>query len=277
METDMIPNDTIDKLAMCFASLSELGQQLSEEQWKLPTECPGWTVQDNLSHIVAFERVLNGYPATTHQAKGFDYIKNPIGTSNENEIDARRHLSGAEVLAEWNETAAARLATLRSADEAYYSTEMATPTGLGTIADLLHIRVLDCWVHEQDMRRALGITGHLSGPAAEHTIDRLIRTIPIVVGKRASTPDGQSVVIDITADPVLGGVRRHIICTVVNGRAALVDIEPEAPLCRLTMDTQTFLTLATGRRGAEQITNSIEHAGDLTHGHKIVASMNMMI
>ncbi len=273
----MIPNDTIDKLAMCFASLSELGQQLSEAQWKLPTECPGWTVQDNLSHIVAFERVLNGYPATTHQAKSFDYIKNPIGTSNENEIDARRHLSGAEVLAEWNETAAERLATLRSADEAYYSTEMMTPTGPGTIADLLHIRVLDCWVHEQDMRRTLGITGHLSGAAAEHTIDRLIRTIPIVVGKRASTPDGQSVVIDITADPVFGGVRRHIICTVINGRAALVDIEPEAPLCRLTMDTQTFLTLATGRRGAEQITNSLEYAGDLTHGHKVLASMNMMI
>ena len=273
----MIPNDTIDKLAMCFVSLSELGQRLSEEQWKLPTECPGWTVQDNLSHIVAFERVLNGHPATTHQARSFDYIKNPIGTSNENEIDARRHLSGAEVLAEWNETAAERLATLRSADEAYYSTEMLTPTGPGTIVDLLHIRVLDCWVHEQDMRRAVGITGHLSGPAAEHTIDRLIRTIPIVVGKRASTPDDQSVVIDITADPVLGSVRRHIICTVVNGRAALIDIEPEAPLCRLTMDTQTFLTLATGRRSAEQITNSIEYAGDLNHGHKIVASMNMMI
>jgi hypothetical protein len=112
---------------------------------------------------------------------------------------------------------------------------------------------------------------------AEHTIDRLIRTIPIVVGKRASTPDGQSVVIDITADPVLGGIRRHIICTVANGRAALVDIEPEAPLCRLTMDTQTFLTLATGRRGAEQITNSIEYSGDLNHGQKVVASMNMMI
>ena len=137
--------------------------------------------------------------------------------------------------------------------------------------------VMDAVTHEQDMRRALGIHGHLSGPVAEHTIDRLISTIPIVIGKRASTPDGQSVVIDITADPVLGGVRRHIICTVVNGRAALIDIEPEAPLCRLTMDTQTFLTLATGRRKAGEATHPIEYAGDLIHGHKIVASMNMMI
>ena len=268
----MIPNDTIDKLAMCFASLSELGQQLSEAQWKLPTECPGWTVQDNLSHIVAFERVLNGYPATTHQAKSFDYIKNPIGTSNENEIDARRHLSGGEVLAEWNETAAQRLTTLRSADEAYYSTEMMTPTGPGTIADLLHIRVLDCWVHEQDMRRALGIHGHLSGPAAEHTIDRLIRTVPIVVGKRAATPDGQSVVIDIT-----GGVPRHIVCTIVDGRAALVKDEPEAPLSRITTDTATFLALATGRQTDQQLAEKITYSGDVNHGRKVTSALNMMI
>ena len=268
----MIPNDTIDKLAVCFASLSELGQQLSEAQWKLPTECPGWTVQDNLSHIVAFERVLNGHPATSHQAQGFDYIRNPIGASNENEIDARRHLSGAEVLTEWNQTAAERLATLRSADEAYYSTEMSTPTGPGTIADLLHIRVLDCWVHEQDMRRALGIHGHLSGPAAEHTIDRLIRTVPIVVGKRAATPDGQSVVIDIT-----GGVPRHIVCTIVDGRAALVKDEPEAPLSRITTDTATFLALATGRQTDQQLAEKITYSGDVDHGRKVTSALNMMI
>ena len=268
----MIPNDTIDKLAVCFASLSELGQQLSEAQWKLPTECPGWTVQDNLSHIVAFERVLNGHPATSHQAKGFDYIRNPIGASNENEIDARRHLSGAEVLAEWNQTAAERLATLRSADEAYYSTEMSTPTGPGTIADLLHIRVLDCWVHEQDMRRAVGITGHLSGPVAEHTIDRLIRTVPIVVGKRAATPDGQSVVIDIT-----GGVPRHVVCTIVDGRAALVNQEPEAPLSRITLDTASFLALATGRQTDQQLADKITYSGDLNHGRKVTSALNMMI
>ena len=175
----MIPRDTIEKLAMCFASLSELGQQLSEAQWKLPTECPGWTVQDNLSHIVAFERVLNGHPATSHQAQGFDYIRNPIGASNENEIDARRHLSGAEVLAEWNQTAAERLATLRSADEAYYSTEMSTPTGLGTIADLLHIRVLDCWVHEQDMRSALGVPGGRDSKAVDVGIGFFLNLIEV--------------------------------------------------------------------------------------------------
>lgn len=268
----MIPTDTIDILALCFASLSSLGAELTEEQWKSPTDCPGWTVQDNLSHIVAFESTMAGRPATSHRAEPKDYVKNPIGEANENEIDARRQMLGSSVLAEWNEVAVARLAQLRSADDDYFEAPAMTPTGPGTVADFLHIRVLDCWVHEQDMRRAVGKPGHLSGSAAEHTIDRLIRTIPIVVGKRAGTPDGNSVVIDIT-----GGVQRHIICSVADGRASIGSVEPEAPLARLTMDTETFLVLATGRRTAEQVGTNVEIAGDKGLGDKIIASLNMMI
>ena len=268
----MIPTDTIDKLALCFASLSELGARLGEAEWKTPTDCPGWTVQDNLSHLVGIERILNGLPGTTHQAGPRDYVRNPIGEANENEIDSRRGLPGAEVLAEWNEIAAARLATLRGADDAYFDAPAMTPTGPGTAADFLHIRVLDCWVHEQDMRRAVGRPGHLGGPAAEHTIDRLIRTIPIVVGKRAATPDGQSVVIDIT-----GEVNRHLVCTVSDGRAAMTNVEPEAPLARITMDVETFVVLATGRRTADQMESRITYAGDTAHGRKVTEAFNMMI
>ena len=268
----MIPHETINKLELCFNSLSELGAQLTESQWKLPTDCPGWSVQDNLSHIVAYENTESGGAHTSHQAPKFDYVRNPIGELNENEIDSRRSLAGSAVLSEWIEVAARRLNLLRTADESYFDKEVMTPTGPGTTADFLHIRVLDCWVHEQDMRRAVGIPGHLSGPAAEHTIDRLIRTVPIVVGKRAATPDGQSVVIDIT-----GGVQRHVVCTIVDGRAKVVSQEPEAPLARITMDTETFLVLATGRRNADDVNEKINYSGDTDHGRKITSALNMMI
>jgi hypothetical protein len=58
----MIPHDTIDALAMCFTTLSELGSHLSEPEWKTATDLPGWSVQDNLSHLVAIERTLQGLP-----------------------------------------------------------------------------------------------------------------------------------------------------------------------------------------------------------------------
>ena len=87
-----------------------------------------------------------------------------------------------------------------------------------------------------------------------------------------ATPDGQSVVIDIT-----GGVPRHIVCTIVDGRAAIVKDEPEAPLSRITMDTATFLALATGRQTDQQLADKISYSGDLDHGRKVTSALNMMI
>lgn len=265
----MIPTDTIDKLEEIFTSLSRLGATLTESQWKTPTQLPGWTVQDNLSHMVGTERSMEGLPSTPHRADEKKWIRNPIGAANENEVDSRRAMSGAEVLAEWNEIAARRIATLRGADDAYYAVEAMTPTGPGTRADFLHIRVLDCWMHEQDMRRTLGLPGHQSGPAAEHTVDRLIRTIPIVVGKRAGTPEGGTVVIEIT-----GPVERRVVTTVVEGRAQ-IGVEGNI-LATVRMDSDTFIQLAGGRATHTEATGwSTE--GDTALGERVVANFNMMI
>ncbi len=266
------PADTIDKLQVIWQSVSALGAELDERQWKLPTDLVGWTVQDNLAHMIGTERMLQGLsPAAAPAALGV-HVKNPIGQFNEAEVDARRRCTGAEVLAEWNQLAAQRIATLRSGDGAYFAQEMATPTGPGTMTDFLNIRVLDCWIHEQDMRRAVGKPGHLSGPAAEHTIDRLLRTIPIVVGKRAATPEGRAVVVDIT-----GEVSRHVVCEVNGGRAAIVAAATFEPLATVTLDTEAFVVLATGRRTATSIADRIDLAGDQALGQCVVDNLNMMI
>ncbi|MEY2966965.1 MAG: hypothetical protein RLY50_1015 [Actinomycetota bacterium] len=266
----MIPHDTIDKLESIFTSLIALGEQLNEEQWKTPTQLPGWTVQDNLSHMIGTERVMEGLPATEHRSGDHDWVKNPIGAANENEVDARRSLPGADVLAEWKDLVARRLATLRSADDAYYDVEMMNPTGPGTRADFLHVRVLDCWMHEQDMRRTLGLPGHRSGPAAEHTIDRLIRTIPIVVGKRARTPEGGTVVIEVDGD-----VSRRVVTTVVDGRAQM-GVEGNV-LATVRMDSDTFLQLAGGRATHVETAGRWSVDGDAALGEAVVANFNMMI
>src|SRR5215204_7374205 len=137
-----IPTDTIDKLEQTFDSISKLGAGLTEEQWKTATDLPGWTVQDNLSHLIGTERSLQGLPGTDHRSAEMPYVKNPIGEFNEREVDARRGQSGAQVLAEWNELTALRLATLRSAGDEYFDAAANLPTGPGTMADFLHIRVL---------------------------------------------------------------------------------------------------------------------------------------
>jgi uncharacterized protein (TIGR03083 family) len=140
------------------------------------------------------------------------------------------------------------------------------------MADFLHIRVLDCWIHEQDMRRAVGKPGHEGGPAAEHTIDRLLRTIPIVVGKRAATPEGRAVVVEIT-----GGVTRRLVCEVSEGRAAIVARSTVDPLATISFDSETFIVLATGRRPGQAVADRIVLTGDEAPGQLVVDNLNMMI
>ena len=268
----MIPQETIDKLAATWQSLSNLGSTLTEEQWKTPTQLPRWTVQDNLSHLVAFEAEFQGIPRPHHTAAEKSHVKNELGSSNEDDVDIRRSLSGAQVLAEWNKITALRLEALRSADDEYYAQELMTPAGPGTMADFLHLRVLDCWTHEQDMRRALHIPGHQSGPSAEHTIDRLIRTLPIVIGKRAGTPEGQCVVIRIT-----GHVSRLLAITVIDGRAQISNEAPSSFLCDISMESDVFLQLATGRADYEELLTEINISGDSAHAERVLTQFTMMI
>lgn len=267
---------TLTALFDVFDSLSQLGGELTEAQWKTATDLPGWTVQDNLSHLVAIERALQGYAGTQHRAADLSMVKNPIGEMNEHEVDARRSCSGVEVLAQWNEIVAERRTTLASATDDYFAQPAMTPTGPGTVGDFLSIRVLDCWLHEQDMRRAAGVPGHLGGPAAEHTIDRLTRTLPMVVGKRAAAPEGASVMLTIT-----GEVNRHMVVTVRDGRAAVVPQPPEGSpvVAEVTLSTEAFVVLATGR-GTPEHPAALGHwsvRGDKALGRRIVDQLNMMI
>jgi len=268
----MIPQETIDKLEETWQSLSDFCQTLSEEQWKTFTQLPQWTVQDNLSHLVAFEANFQGISRPQHTAADKSHVKNELGSTNEDDVDARRSLLGAEVLAEWNEVTGLRLQALRSANAGYFAQEMMTPAGPGTMADFLHLRVLDCWTHEQDMRRALGVPGHQSGPSAEHTIDRLIRTLPIVIGKRAGTPEGQSVVIRITDH-----VTRLVAITVLNGRGQISNEEPPSSMCDISMNSDVFLQLATGRAEYEELSSDIKVSGDATHANRVLTQFTMMI
>ncbi|MEY4025506.1 MAG: hypothetical protein RL438_1019 [Actinomycetota bacterium] len=205
--------------------------------------------------------MLLGKPPTTHKSPKYDYIKNPIGEHNEHEIDARRSLSGSEVFAEWKATAAERTHQLQTADAEYFAKPMMMPTGPGTLGDFLDIRILDLWIHDQDIRRALNVSGNHGGP---------IRTLPIVVGKRAATPEGESVSITIS-----GAVKRTIFISVSEGRANFVADKPANLSCEISMDSTVFTALATGRKQSTELTWT--STGDTTLAQRIVSQLNMMI
>src|SRR3546814_11018850 len=76
MSTAITPS--IDNLALTWRSLDEVCTGLTEEQWKTATGCPGWTVQDNVAHLVDYEASALGRPRPNHVPAGGDHPKNPL-------------------------------------------------------------------------------------------------------------------------------------------------------------------------------------------------------
>ena len=89
----------IESLAEVWASAADACRDLDDGQWALPTDCPGWSVQDQLSHLVGIERTLLGDPSPPPVGQVPGNVKNPIGEMNEAWVEPQRELSGPEVLA----------------------------------------------------------------------------------------------------------------------------------------------------------------------------------
>ena len=266
----------VDLMESVWQSLSALCADFTPAQWATPTECPGWSVQDQISHLVGSECRLLGRPAPEHEPADTSHVRNETGQSNERLVDYRRQFSGAAVLAEFREVTAERLAALRAMTESDFAAETDNPLGRGPYTDLLRIRIYDAWVHEQDIRRALGIPGHLDGPVAQHAYGRTEMAMPFVVGRKVKPADGATVVFDIT-----GPTGGSIALNMDGGRAHRLDANaaPASPTVRLTMDLTAFNALGTGRWTAESALSSgaVAIAGDRALGERIVGEMNFMI
>lgn len=264
----------LDLLEIEWKALAELCADLSEEEWNLVTDCPGWSVRDNVSHLIGTERQLLGESPPQFDGGMPDWVKNPIGEMNEAWIAERRDRPGHEVLAEFEEVTARRLEQLREFSDEEWKADTPGPTGVVPYSEFMDIRVMDCWAHDQDIRRATGRPGNQTGPVADHSLARFIPGMGYVVGKLAAASDGQSVVFDLT-----GAQARTIAVEVVDGRARLVDATPAAPTVTLHMQAETWWRLALGRQDAETALagDEVTIEGDSDLARRVLDNMTVMI
>ena len=271
----MSDQEIVTKLEHVWRSIADLCSTFTETEWKTPTDCPKWTVQDNVSHMIGTEsRIFLGRPMPAHTPQDTSHVKNDIGQMNEVWVDSRRSWPGAKVLEEFREVTRERLQALRAMHEADFSAPIQTPIGPGSVRDFIQIRIFDCWVHEQDMRRAVGRPGHLEGAVAEHAVSRIAMAMPFVVGKKAQAANGTTVAFEIT-----GPAGRPLAIGVEGGRAKPLDALPATPTVRLTMDVETFNCLGCGRWDPDKVLQSgkVRLDGDRALGETIVRQMNFMI
>jgi uncharacterized protein (TIGR03083 family) len=256
---------SVENLASVWASIDRLCSSLPDGDWDLPTGCPGWTVKDHLSHVVDYEARALGRPAPEHDPGPRPYLKNDMGRSNEIGVDARRPRPGPAVLEEFREVTAARLAQLGELTEQDLAEQTMTPGGPGTVADLLTLRVMDSWSHEQDIRRAVGRPGGADGPAADEALGYFVRFLPYVVGKRAAAPDGSKVVFCI-------GRQNPVPVEVVGGRGKPA-ADADGATVRLEVPVTSFAALACGRGDAP---DDVVISGDQELGRRVLESMGIM-
>lgn len=265
-----MPEPLVELQGQVFEALDQVCSSLTPEQWDLPTDCPGWSVKDNLSHIIGTESMILGRPAPDHQVDDKPWVRNPIGANNEIVVDFRRPWPPDKVLDEFREVAAERMKALENMSADELGAESWTPIGPGTVRDLLAIRIMDCWVHEQDIRRAVGKPGGLEGPVAAHAFSRHSGAIPFVVGKKAAAPDGSTVVVEVEGfEPFAVGVDGK--------RANRLDAVPPEPTVRLKTDLETFNRLCCGRGDAAELRKNVEVEGDDQLASKILDQINFMI
>lgn len=265
--------DTLVKaLVSEWESIDALLKDLPDEEWSLPTQLPGWSVQDVVSHIVGAELGLAGQaPPTTKDVKAFDHVRNDIGVVNEYWVDWLREESPAHVHGLFREATSARAQALEAMSIEDFEAPSWTPSGQDTYGRYMRIRLFDCWMHEQDIREAVGRNGNEAGPCAEISLDEVTTALGYIVGKRAAAPDGSSVTLQLT-----GPVERTLN-VVVEGRARLVDSLPGPATSTLALTSNLFTRLCGGRAPVADRLAEIHLEGDLELGKRIAYALPFTI
>ena len=252
-------------------SIDNLCMSLKRKEWDITTDCPGWSVKDCISHLIGIEHRLLGRQVTDHVPKNMKHVNNDLGLRNEIDVDLRRTCSINTILEEFREVTSERKKILHRQQD--FSEKAESPIGTGSIADLLSIRIFDCWVHEQDIRRAIRKPGNLSGNAAAHSFRRIDRTMPYIVGKKSKVGEGKSVEFIRT-----GYTANNFVVAVESGRARVTEGDV-SPTVSLSMECEDYLILTCGREHPSNLINSgrISISGDAHLGQSIVRQMNFMI
>ncbi len=225
-----------------FAAITELASTLTDQQWDAPTCLPGWTVRDVLAHMVGTELMLSGHPPPVADISHLDHLQNSIAEANEIWVESMRSRSGSKMVALWADVAAERIVTLDGMSQAEFDAPSWTPVGNDeTYGRFMRIRHFDCFMHEHDMRFAVGLPGRADAEEQASCLEEVATGLGYIVGRRAGLPDGSRVVIELT------GVAARTFRIVVAGRATVVD-EFDAPATvGLELPVPLFLRLTGGR------------------------------
>ena len=264
----------VDALDETWSSIDRTLVDRPPEVYELATPCPGWSVRDVLSHLFGFEMMLRGEPVPTHEGAWPEHVRNPIGEFNEAWVEAYRSLPGAEVLDIFRQTTRESLERLRALSDAEWDRVGWSPEGERPFHRFQETRVLDSWIHLQDIRDALLEPADDHGPGEEIVVNRFEAALPYVVGKRVGAPEGSYVRINLS-----GRLARSIRLVVREGRAITLEASDQTPDLELTTPVALFWRRAAGRISADAFlrASATDVRGDETLARRLADSLAVMM
>ncbi|MFE5027547.1 maleylpyruvate isomerase family mycothiol-dependent enzyme [Streptomyces sp. NPDC056656] len=252
-------------------AISELVTPLVEGEWSRATPCPGWSVRDIVSHVIGLDCEMLGDPRPIHTLpRDLYHVQNEHQRYMEMQVDVRRHHTAPEMTSELEYTIIRRSRQLRN-ESREPGAMVRGPLGTEeTLEFAMRKRAFDVWVHEQDLRAAIGRPGNLDSPGAYVTRDMLLAVLPKVVAKDASAPANSAVVFDVHG-PVefLRTVRVD-----ADGRGTVDGAPSLGPAATLSLDWETYVRLACGRVTPAAVSDRIKTEGDLDLAQAILNSLS---
>jgi uncharacterized protein (TIGR03083 family) len=240
-------------------AISELVKPLVEGEWNRRTPCPGWSVRDVVSHVIGLDCEMLGDPRPIHSLpRDLFHVTNEHQRYMEMQVDVRRHHTAPEMTAELEYTIIRRNRQLRNESREPGATVRAPLTAETTLEKAMRARAFDVWVHEQDLRTALGAPGNLDSPGAHVVQDVLLAALPKIVAHDAEAPRSSAIVFDVHG-PVefLRTIRVDI-----QGRGTLETAPALGPAATLSMDWETYFRLACGRVTPEAVADRVKAEGE---------------
>ncbi|CAL9512507.1 maleylpyruvate isomerase family mycothiol-dependent enzyme [Streptomyces sp. NPDC090994] len=240
-------------------AISELVQPLVEAEWNRRTPCPGWSVRDVVSHVIGLDSEMLGDPRPIHTLpRDLFHVTNDHQRYMEMQVDARRHHTAPEMTSELEYMIIRRNRQLRN-ESRDPGAKVRGPLGAElTLEESMRRHAFEVWVHEQDLRTALGHPGDLDSPGAHVARDVLLAELPRIVAEDADAPRSSAVVFDVHG-PVefLRTIRVDI-----QGRGTLETAPALGPVATLTLDWETYVRLACGRVTPEAVADRVKTEGD---------------
>lgn len=194
-------------LGVAHAERQRLGRTIQYADpgtWEQPSACSGWWNRDVIAHLggqdTAAAQLLSGEPAVEIE----EYLSSrgdgslDVDGLNAFLVNRRAGVGFREVLTLWGKAADALLAlAARLTDEEW--TQMRIPWLSGDIAPryLIQSRIVEWWVHGEDVRATNGL-----GPQIQHwpiylTADLGIRMLPWALARAGLPFAGLSVQVDL--------------------------------------------------------------------------------